>query len=354
MSDELRERWGLQALQQDLQRVEPGLTLEVVESLASTNTALLERAAAARAASSVFASVSASVPASVPAPASAGGGERPTWTSCLLVAQEQTQGRGRKGRAWHAQPGSSLTFSLGLSLAPQDWSGLSLAVGVALAQALDPDGGPNCDPHAEPASGAETAAPRILLKWPNDLWLRDGQAAGGGRKLGGVLIETAHAWTDDPPTALVGAQPASGPSTGPRRLQEPRTPARICVIGVGLNIGPQLAVTVEQAATGVACLQEMEPQATAAQALARVVLPLLQAVRRFEQSGFAGVAHAFARRDLLHGKAVSTTLPDLPVGMAQGVDDAGALQVRAPDGALRSVVGGEVSIRLRHGDAACA
>jgi hypothetical protein len=87
MSDELRERWGLQALQQDLQRVEPGLTLEVVESLASTNTALLERAAAARAASSVFASVSASVPASVPAPASAGGDQRPTWTSCLLVAK---------------------------------------------------------------------------------------------------------------------------------------------------------------------------------------------------------------------------------------------------------------------------
>ena len=262
------------------------------------------------------------------------------------MAQEQTQGRGRQGRAWHALPGSSLTFSLGLSLAPQDWSGLSLAVGVALADALDPA--------RDQASGSETAAPRILLKWPNDLWLRDGQAAGGGRKLGGVLIETAHAWTDDPPTALVGAQPASGPSTGPRRLQEPRTPARICVIGVGLNIGPQLAVTVEQAATGVACLQEMEPQATAAQALARVVLPLLQAVRRFEQSGFAGVAHAFARRDLLHGKAVSTTLPDLPEGTAQGVDDAGALQVRAPDGALRSVVGGEVSIRLRHGDAACA
>ena len=342
MTDELRERWGLQVLQQDLQRVEPGLTLEVVESLASTNTALLERAAAARAASSVSASVSASVPA----PASAGGDQRPTWTSCLLVAQEQTQGRGRQGRTWHAQPGSSLTFSLGLSLAPQDWSGLSLAVGVALADALDPDG--------DRTTGAQAAAPRILLKWPNDLWLRDGQAAGGGRKLGGVLIETAAGWADVPNTAEVGTQPASGSAAGPRRLQGSRAAARICVIGVGLNIGPQPAGTLEQAASGVACLQEMEPQATAAQALARVALPLLRAVRRFEQSGFAGVAHAFARRDLLHGKAVSTTLPDLPVGMAQGVDDAGALQVRAPDGALRSVVGGEVSIRLRHGDAACA
>lgn len=342
MTDALRERWGLTALQHDLQAVEPGLTLEVVESLASTNTALLERAAAARA----TASASASVCASVSAPASAGGGERPTWSSCLLVAQEQTRGRGRQGRAWHAQPGSSLTFSLGLSLAPQDWSGLSLAVGVALADALDPA--------RDWASGAKTAAPRILLKWPNDLWLRDGQAAGGGRKLGGVLIETAAGWAQAPHTAEVGAQPASGATAGPRPLQGSNTAARICVIGVGLNIGPQAAGTVEQAASGVAWLHEMEPQATAAQALARVALPLLQAVRRFEYAGFAGVAHAFARRDLLHGRAVSTTLPDLPVGMAQGVDDAGALLVRAPDGTLRSVVGGEVSIRLRRGDAACA
>lgn len=338
MIDALRERWGLPALQQDLQRVEPGMTLEVVESLSSTNTALLERAAAARAA--------ASVSASIPAPASAGGTEEYGWTSCLLVAQEQTQGRGRQGRAWHAQPGASLTFSLGLSLAPQDWSGLSLAVGVALADALDPDG--------DWATGAEGRAPRILLKWPNDLWLRDARAAGGGRKLGGVLIETASAWTDAPPTSLVGAQPASVPSAGARRHQGPGTPARICVIGVGLNIGPQSAGTVEKASSGVAWLQEIEPQARAARALARVALPLLQAVRRFEDSGFAGVMHAFARRDLLRGQAVSTTLQDLPVGMAQGVDDAGALQVRAPDGALRSVVGGEVSIRLRQGDAACA
>jgi BirA family biotin operon repressor/biotin-[acetyl-CoA-carboxylase] ligase len=262
------------------------------------------------------------------------------------VAQEQTQGRGRQGRAWHAQPGSSLTFSLGLRLAPQDWSGLSLAVGVALADALDPARGPS--------SGSEDAAPRILLKWPNDLWLRDAQAAGGGRKLGGVLIETATAWEVNPQTVEAGAQVASAPPVGDRPLQGPRTPARICVIGVGLNIGPQSAAAVEKASSGVAWLQEIEPQAQAAQALARVALPLLQAVRRFEHSGFSGVAQAFARRDLLRGQAVSTTLQDLPEGTAQGVDDTGALQVQAPDGTLRSVVGGEVSIRLRYGAAACA
>jgi BirA family biotin operon repressor/biotin-[acetyl-CoA-carboxylase] ligase len=344
MNDALRERWGLQALQQHMQAVEPGFTLEVVESLASTNTALLERAAAARAAATVPASVSGPAPTTMSA--GAGGGLPRPWTSCLLVAQEQTQGRGRQGRAWHAQAGSSLTFSLGLRLAPQDWSGLSLAVGVALADALDPA--------RDPSSGSEDAAPRILLKWPNDLWLRDAQAAGGGRKLGGVLIETTTAWEVNPQAVEAGAQVASAPLGGGRPLQRPRSPPRICVIGVGLNIGPQSASAVEKASSGVAWLQEIEPQAQAAQALARVALPLLQAVRRFEHSGFAGVAQAFARRDLLRGQAVSTTLQDLPEGMAQGVDDAGALQVQAPDGTLRSVVGGEVSIRLRHGAAACA
>ena len=58
----------------------------------------------------------------------------------LLVALLQTAGRGRMGRAWQSQPGAGLTFSWGMHLAPTDWSGLSLAVGLALVDALDPDG----------------------------------------------------------------------------------------------------------------------------------------------------------------------------------------------------------------------
>ena len=114
---------------------------------------------------------------------------------CLLVAEEQTRGRGRLGRGWIASAGASLTFSLALPLAPEEWSGLSLAVGLALAEALDPMVQPG-------------APPRIGLKWPNDLWLVDGP--GRGRKLGGILIETV--------------------SVGHRRM---------CVLGVGLNVLPQ-------------------------------------------------------------------------------------------------------------------
>ena len=78
----------------------------------------------------------------------------------VVTTEHQTAGRGRLGRSWHSAAGDSLTFSLALPYAPADWSGLSLAVGVALADALDPEG------HA------------IGLKWPNDLWLRDGSLQG--------------------------------------------------------------------------------------------------------------------------------------------------------------------------------
>ena len=74
---------------------------------------------------------------------------------CLLVAEQQTRGRGRWGAQLAVDAGASLTCSLALPFTPPDWSGLSLAIGVALAEALDPDG--------------VRAAPHVALKWPNDL-----------------------------------------------------------------------------------------------------------------------------------------------------------------------------------------
>jgi len=220
----------------------------------------------------------------------------------LLVAEHQTRGRGRLGRDWASNAGASLTFSLALPLAPQAWSGLSLAVGLALAEALDP-------------VGDAGTPPRIGLKWPNDLWLVD--AAGRGRKLGGILIETV--------------------SMGPRRM---------CVVGVGLNVLPQAH---EGLTHGYACLQEIDAQASAPAALACVAEPLVRALLGFQAQGFAPLLAAYARRDVLLGQAVRTTQPDVAEGVAEGVDEDGALRVRC-DGVHR-VVSGEVSVRLRDGGA---
>ena len=146
--------WGIQPLWEVLNPLLPGLSIEVVDRLPSTNLALVDRLR----------------DASRGTRDNRGRGLRsddlrPT----LLVAVDQTQGRGRLGRSWQSSAGASLTFSLALALERADWSGLSLAVGVALASALDPNG------------------THIGLKWPNDLWL---QGTGPvGRKLGGILIE---------------------------------------------------------------------------------------------------------------------------------------------------------------------
>jgi len=73
----------------------------------------------------------------------------------------------------------------------------------------------------------------------------------------------------------------------------------------------------------------------------------VQALADFQESGFAPFGHRFAERDLLQGRAVNTTLGDVPEGVAEGIDAGGALQVHAPDGTLHSVISGEVSVRLR-------
>jgi BirA family biotin operon repressor/biotin-[acetyl-CoA-carboxylase] ligase len=279
--------WGAEALWAQLEPLLPGLSVEVVRQADSTNTRLLARARGG------LAAVDRMDPA---APGAAYARRAADIQPCLLVAEQQTHGRGRMGRAWLASPGTSLTFSLSLPLAPADWSGLSLAVGLALAEALDPQG---------------TA--RLGLKWPNDLWLLDSPHA--GRKLGGILIETvAVEWR------------------------------RLCIVGVGLNVLP---LAVSDLSQGYASVHEFDSQATAAGVLAQVALPLVRALKTFEAEGFGPLVGRYAERDVLRGQWVGTTLPEVPQGVAEGVNASGALCVRADS--LHTLSSGEVSVRLRPG-----
>lgn len=291
--------WQAEALWERLVPHLPGLSVEVVARIPSTNTALLERS---RASVSQLLEGGGSEMAQVrrSTESTAFGRRSVDLQPCLLVAEHQTSGRGRQGRPWQAVAGASLTFSLALPMEPSDWSGLSLAVGVALAEALDP--GP-----------ADADAPRIGLKWPNDLWLMD--AAGAGRKLGGILIET------------VSAAPGK----------------RLAVIGVGLNVLP---LYPSDARTGVACLQEIQPGATPPSALAAVALPLVLGLQQFEREGFAAFEERFAARDILRGRQVHTNHAAARTGIAQGVGADGSLRVATDDGQVHAIGSGEVSVRL--------
>lgn len=308
--------WAAEALWQQLDAYLPGISVEVLARAESTNSLLLERARLGGGRRDAPITTPGELATLRQHGRDASGADGPygrrsdDTQPCLLVAEHQTLGRGRQGRSWHAQPGASLTFSIGLPLDPRDWSGLSLAAGVALADAIEPP-----DPAAP--------TPRIALKWPNDLWLSD--SPGTGRKLGGVLIETV--------------------AVGGRRM---------VVVGVGLNIAP-LPASIAGAGAGTlshgyASVQELVPDASPPSILHRIALPLARALLQFEREGFAGFASAFARRDLLRGQhvvAIDAARADASVdGVAEGVSGAGALRLRSDDGMLHEIASGEVSVRI--------
>jgi BirA family biotin operon repressor/biotin-[acetyl-CoA-carboxylase] ligase len=245
----------------------PGFAVEAVAEIDSTNSELMRRARAGRV------------------------------EPVLLVAEHQTAGRGRLGRPWQSaarqEESASLLFSLGLPLAPADWSGLSLAVGVSVAESLDPSG-----------------AHKIGLKWPNDVWVDE-------RKLVGILIETAL--------------PANGRPDASRYL----------VIGIGINIGAREA---EGMRTPPAWVRQWQPDARAPEVLRELVLPLVESVLAFEAGGFAPFAERFAARDVLRGREV--VLSDGTTGLCEGVAWGGELQVRT-DAGLKLISSDEVSVRPR-------
>ena len=270
-------RWPAEAVWEAVAPLLPGFTVEVLPSIDSTNTELMRRARA--------------------------GQTEPT----LLVAEQQTAGRGRLGRVWQSDVGASFMLSLGLPMAPRDWSGLSLAVGVSVAESLQPT-----LPPLQPGQ-----PPRIGLKWPNDLWLS------GDRKLGGILVETASF------VAPQAAQPATTHGTA----------ARYVVVGIGINVLPRSG---EGMSMPPGSLQDVEPGLDAPAALLRIVPPLVAMLQGFEACGFAPVQPRFAARDVLQGRPV--TLSDGQTGTAHGVGEDGALLVHTAQG-MQAVTSAEISVR---------
>ena len=303
-------RWPAEAIWEAVSPLLPGFTVEVLPTIDSTNTELMRRARAGQC--------------------------EPT----LLVAEQQTAGRGRLGRVWQsgvelssagppqaakaplggsaareaASVGAlpSLMMSLGLPLAPQDWSGLSLAVGVSVAESLQP---------VLPPLGANQPA-RVGLKWPNDLWLG---GAAGDRKLGGILVETASFVA---PQAAQAVAPQTNTST-----------ARYVVVGIGVNVLPR---SPEGMSMPPGSLQEVEPGLDAPTALQRIVPPLVAMLQSFAGYGFAPMQPRFAARDVLQGRAV--TLSDGHTGTAHGVGDDGALLVHTAGG-MQAITSSEISVR---------
>lgn len=242
--------------------------LHLFESTESTNRFLMERGAAGAAGGSV----------------------------CL--AETQHAGRGRRGREWVSPFASNLYLSLLWRFAegPQAAQGLSLAVGVIAAQALEALG-----------------LTEVKLKWPNDVLWR-------GAKLGGILIEMA------------------GESGGPCYV----------VVGVGINVRmpDDAGEAIDQSWTDLH--SAMDGRALSRNLLAAALIDaLLCGVERFGETGLQSYLQSWRRLDALCEQPLTVhTLGGEFEGEGVGIDETGALRVRHAGG-IRTFHSGDVSVRRR-------
>jgi BirA family biotin operon repressor/biotin-[acetyl-CoA-carboxylase] ligase len=214
----------------------------------------------------------------------------------LLASEEQSAGRGQRGRRWRSARGAGATFSIlrRMRCTPQLLSGLSLAIGVATARALRALGAAN-----------------IALKWPNDLLATGGNA---GAKLGGILIET--------------------------RMQERDIAA---VVGIGINCRPVHKLGA-QLRRRLAALDELVQPAPARNAvIAAVAREVLAALDSYETAGLPAFASDWRALHAHEGRRLRVRLADGSTvnGIAAGLAPSGALRLQTRAG-TRDVASGRI------------
>lgn len=215
----------------------------------------------------------------------------------VCLAEEQTAGRGRRGREWFSPWGRSFYGSFGWVFAEglPALEGLSLAVGVALVRALRRYG-----------------VQGVCLKWPNDLEV-------DGAKLGGILIEV-QAEAGGHCQAIIG-------------------------VGINLSLPVDASARLGRKVTDVASLAGGVVARNQLGAL--IVEEVLLLLRDYPSRRFAGVREEWLRLDALRDRPVEVNGLQHPLaGIGRGVDERGALLVETPEGTV-TVQAGEVSLRGR-------
>ena len=242
--------------------------VEALWSTSSTNTRLLERANPA-------------------------GG-----TSEVVLAEYQTSGRGRRGRAWLAPPGGAICLSLSWTFlaVPADLGALGLVVGVCSLRALR-------------GLGVQTAR----LKWPNDLLI-------GDAKVAGVLIDL-RAESAGPACVVIG-------------------------IGVNVTLGPPLLTRIAATGTRATDLVSAGLAPSSRNAVAAALIgECVRGLGEFERQGLRPFIEEWRTADALRGRAVTVQAADnVARGVARGIDLHGALVVETPHG-IERFISGDVTVR---------
>ncbi len=216
----------------------------------------------------------------------------------VCLAEQQTAGRGRRGRFWISPFGANIYLSLlkHYQVGPSAISGLSLAVGIGVAKAL-----------------SKAGLHEVALKWPNDIYWRY-------RKLGGILVELA------------------GEAGGPCQV----------VVGIGLNLYltaiqaqaiDQDWVDLEQISR---ILKVQFP--TRNQLVACLLNEIVPIINQYESTGFDPFAKEWGKWDAMRGKKVNFYTGNSAIsGEVQGINSQGLLLIRSLDGQTKAYASGEIS-----------
>jgi BirA family transcriptional regulator, biotin operon repressor / biotin---[acetyl-CoA-carboxylase] ligase len=215
----------------------------------------------------------------------------------VLIANEQTAGRGRRGRAWLSPGGSSLLFSLLLrpAIDPEQVFSLTMILAVSTAIFLE---------------SKTSLLPRV--KWPNDLYLN-------GRKLAGILTE-------------LGME-------GKR--------VSYVVLGMGLNVHWQPSPGAGLRGPATSLLLETGESHSRADLLCGILREFEDGYRRF----LSGDRESFCRRwnelSMVLGRNVVVESESGAIrGKALGIDPNGALILDEDGGSRRRILCGDVSLRM--------
>ena len=211
----------------------------------------------------------------------------------VVIAEEQTAGRGRFNRAWVSPRGENLSFSVILNPSTNQLAYMNMAATLAIARAI-----------------ADCAGLQPTIKWPNDVRV-------GGLKISGILIETAIESADD-----------------------------VCaIIGIGVNVNFDPSLYAEIAGISTSLFRETGQRRNRTTAF-RMLLESFDDAYAAVRSGKSLTAEWSAMLDTL-GRAVTLrSQREVVEGFAESVDELGNLIVRRADGSLYTATAGEVTSQV--------
>jgi BirA family biotin operon repressor/biotin-[acetyl-CoA-carboxylase] ligase len=252
----------------------------------------------------------------------------------VVLADEQTAGRGRMGRHWLALPGTCLLCSILFrpDLPPTQAQRLTMLCALATADAVE-----------------GVAGLRVWLKWPNDLVVRaqgPKPKAQGWRKLAGVLTETSVVESQRPKakgqSPRVKSQIPKAKGQGPKAGHAGWRLEYIVVgIGVNVNVAPRDVADLAPGATSI--LAETGREVDRVALLATLLAGVEMRYARL-QAGESPHTEWAARLATLGQRVQAVICGEKVTGVAEAVDEDGALLLRTSDGALHRLTAGDVTL----------